>query len=67
MVRMGRLQKETKPPGVGGGGRKVKKTYMNQNQRGDTASKGVGVACETIRRSTLHLTDMKRKIKQIME
>ena len=48
MVRLGRLQKGTNPPGVGSGGSKVKKKCINQNQRGDTASKGVGVACETI-------------------
>ena len=63
---MRRLKKGTNPPGVGGGGRKVKKTYMNQNQRGDTASKGVGVAHETIRRSARNHTDTKRHIQQMM-
>ena len=50
MERISRLQKGTNPPGVGGGGKKVKNKYIDQKQRGGTASKGVGAARGTIRR-----------------
>ena len=49
MAIMGGLKNKTNPPSVGGGGRKVKKKCMNQNQQGDTASKGLQAARNTIR------------------
>ena len=42
MLIMRRLQKGTNPSVVGGGGRKVKKKFINQKQQGDMASKVVG-------------------------
>ena len=44
-----RLQKGTTPPGVCGGGSKVKKKCINLKYREDKAPKGVGAACDTIR------------------
>ena len=64
---MRRIQKGTSPPNVGGGVRKVKKKYIDQNQQGDTASKGVGAACGTIRTSTWHRPEMRRQKQQLME
>ena len=48
MARMRRLQKGRNPPIISGGGRKVKKKCINQKQRGDIASKGVGAAFGSI-------------------
>ena len=52
-----RLQKGTTPPGVCGGGSKVKKKCINLKYREDKAPKGVGAACDTIRWSTWHLPE----------
>ena len=67
MVIMRRLHKGTNSPNVRGGRSKVKKKFIDQKQRRDTASKGVGAACGTIRTSTRHRPEMRRQKQQLME
>ena len=62
MERMIRLQKGENLPGVGGGVKRVKKKCIGRNQRGDTASKGVGAARRTIIRSTRHRPETRRQM-----
>ena len=67
MVIMRRLHKGTNSPNVRGGRSKVKKKFIDQKQRRDTASKGVGAAYETIRQSIWHRQETRRQIQQLME
>ena len=64
---MRRFQKGTNPPGVGGGGRKVKKKCIDRKKRRGTASKGVGLARGTIRQSTRHRPGTRCRIRQLMD
>ena len=67
MTIMRRIQKGTSPPNVGGGVRNVKKKYIDQNQKGDTASKGIETDCGTMIRSKWHRTETRPQMQQLME
>ena len=49
MTTMSKLKKGTNPSGVGCGGRKVRKKFIDQNHWRDTTLKGIEAACGMIR------------------
>ena len=61
------VKKGDDPPSVGGGGRNVKKTCIDQEQRGGMALKGVRGACGTIITSTWHHPETRRHMQKLMD